>query len=68
MRETEQLVKGRTRDAYSKISKLLAELRESLAGSEQTGLAERQAQKLRKENPTLHLLVSELRREGFLAK
>jgi len=68
LRETEQLVNGRTREAYSKISKLLAELRESLAGSEQSGLAERQAQKLKKANPTLTLLVSELRREGFLPK
>jgi hypothetical protein len=68
LRETEQLVKERTRDSYSKISKLLAELRESLAGSDQSGLAERQAQKLRKANPKLHLLASELRRQGFLPK
>jgi len=68
LRETEQLVNGRSREAYSKISKLLAELRESLAGSEQSGLAERQAQKLKKANPTLTLLVSQLRQEGFLAK
>lgn len=68
LRETERLVKERTRDAYSKISTLLAELRESLAGTEQSGLAERQAQKLRKANPTLRVLVSELRRKGFLEK
>ncbi len=68
LRETERLVKERTRDAYSKISDLLAELRESLAGSGQSNLAEQQAQKLKKANPTLRLLLSELSRKGFLAK
>jgi hypothetical protein len=68
LRETEKLVKERSRDAYTRISKILAELREALAGSDQSGLADRQAQKLRKANPTLSILVSELRREGFLPK
>jgi len=68
LRETEQLVKQRGRDAYGQISKLLAELREALAGSDRSGLAQQQAQKLKNQNPTLRLLISELRREGLLAK
>jgi hypothetical protein len=68
LRETEKLVKERSLESYSKISKLLSELRESLAGGEQAGLAEQQAQKLRTANPKRSLLVSALRREGFLPK
>jgi hypothetical protein len=68
LRETELLVKQRGIDAYSKIATLLADLREALAGSDQPGLAEKQARKLKADNPTLRLLVSELRRKGFLPK
>ena len=68
LRETEKHVKERTGSAYTKIAKLLVELREALVGTMQSGLAERQAQKLKAENPTLRLLVSELRKEGFLPK
>ena len=68
LRETERLVKLRSRDSYIKIATLLKELREALAGTKQSGLAEQQAQKLKKENPTLNLLTAELRRAGFVAK
>jgi hypothetical protein len=68
LRKTEELVAGRGRDAYHEIATLLAELREVLAGTEQAGLAERQARKLREQNPTLRVLVSELRKKGFLPK
>jgi hypothetical protein len=68
LHETEQLVKQRTRDAYRQIAELLSDLRDSLAGSTQSGLAEQQAQKLKKANPTLRVLVSEMRRKGLLAK
>ncbi len=68
LRETERLVKLRSRDSYSEIATLLKDLREALAGTKQSGLAEQQAQKLKKENPTLKLLTSELRRAGFVAK
>ncbi len=68
LRETERLVKVRSRESYIAIATLLKELRETLAGTKQAGLAEQQAQKLKKENPTLNLLTSELRRAGFLAK
>ena len=68
LRETERLVKLRSRDSYCEIATLLKDLREALAGTKQSGLAEQQAQKLKKENPTLNLLTSELRRAGFLAK
>jgi hypothetical protein len=66
--ETERLVQLRSRDSYLEIAALLKDLREALAGTEQAGLAEQQAQKLKKKNPTLHLLTSELRRAGFVAK
>jgi hypothetical protein len=68
LRETERLVKLRSRDSYIEIAGLLQDLREALAGTKQSALAEQQAQKLKKANPTLHLLISELRRAGFLAK
>jgi hypothetical protein len=68
LRETERLVKLRSRDSYIEIATLLKDLREALAGTERSGLAEQQARKLKKENPTLNLLTSELRRAGFVAK
>lgn len=68
LRETERLVKLRSRDSYIEIATLLKDLREALAGTKQSRLAEQQAQKLKKANPTLNLLTSELRRAGFLAK
>lgn len=68
LHETEKLVKHHGRDSYEEIAKLLAQLREVLAGSKQAGLAEQQAQKLRSENPTLRVLISELRKKGFLPK
>jgi hypothetical protein len=68
LRETERLVQLRSRDSYLEIATLLKDLREALAGTKQAGLAEQQAQKLKKKNPTLHLLTSELRRAGFVAK
>ena len=66
--EMEKLVEQRTGDAYHKVAALLADLREATADSAQAALAERQAQKLRKRHPTLKLLISELRRKGFLPK
>jgi hypothetical protein len=68
LRETEELVTRRSGEAYRQIATLLAELRDALAGTEQSGLAEQQAQKLKSKNPTLRLLTSELRRVGLLPK
>jgi hypothetical protein len=68
LRETEKLVAQRSRDAYQQVATLLADLREALSGSDRVGLAEQQAQKLTKNNPTLKMLTSELRRKGFLPK
>jgi hypothetical protein len=68
LRETERLVKLRSRDSYIEIAALLKDLRQALAGTKQSGLAEQQAQKLKKANPTLRILTSELRRAGFVAK
>jgi hypothetical protein len=68
IRETEKLVSDRSTDAYGKIAAILADLREALAGSKNAGLAERQARKLKDKNPTLRVLVKELRGKGFLPK
>jgi hypothetical protein len=68
LRETERLVEQRSTDAYNQIASLLTELREALSGTAKSGLAEQQAQKLRKEHPTLKMLISALRRTGFLPK
>lgn len=68
LRETEQLVKQRSTDAYRQIAALLADLREALAGTDQSGLAEEQARKLKSNSPTLRHLTAELRRQGFLKK
>jgi hypothetical protein len=68
LREAEQLVPQRSHKAYRQIGQLLADLRESLAGTDQSGLAEQHAVQLKKKYPTLRVLVSELRRVGFLAK
>jgi hypothetical protein len=68
LRKTEKLAAKRSSNAYSAIATLLADLREALAGSEHAGLAGQQARKLKDNNPTLHRLTSELRRQGFVPK
>lgn len=68
LRELKPLTEQRTQSAYRQIGNVLAELRESLIGKNQSNLAEQFAQTLKRENPTLRILISELRRQGFLAK
>jgi molecular chaperone DnaK (HSP70) len=66
IRKTEELVKERSMDAYKQIAKLLSDLREALAGTKQSGLAEKQALKLKNENPNLRSLTTSLRQRDFL--
>jgi hypothetical protein len=66
--ETERLVLERSIDAYRQVATLLADLREALASSDRSGLAEQQARKLKSEHPRFFRLISELRRRGFLPK
>jgi hypothetical protein len=68
LRETEKLVKERTSTAYGQIAELLAELRDAQSPIGGASIAEKQAHKLKAANPTLKLLVSELRKKGFLPK
>jgi hypothetical protein len=68
LNQTERLVTQGTRKAYDEIATLLADLREALAGGDKSSLAEEHARKLREQNPTRKLLVSELRQKGFLPK
>jgi len=56
---TEWLVAERTTNAYRQVSELLADLRDALAGSRQSNLAEERALMLKPTNPTL-------RRHGFV--
>src|SRR5262249_46882394 len=68
IRQTEQLVKQRSLDAYDKAATLLTDLREALAATDRSGLAEEQARKITKANPKFNQLIAELRRKGFLQK
>jgi hypothetical protein len=68
IRQTEQLVKQRSLDAYDKAATLLTDLREALAATDRSGLAEEQARKLRNDHPKFNQLIAELRRKGFLQK
>lgn len=68
IRETEKLATQRTTSSYRELAILLSDLREALAGSEQAGLAEKQAQKLKKKYPKLNRLSGELRGAGLLGK
>jgi hypothetical protein len=68
LEQTEKLVAERTTDAYDKVARLLADLRESLLERGQSGIAEQQAEKLTKMHPTLRHLTAALRRKGFLPK
>lgn len=68
LREAEQLVAQRGSLSYQKCAELLSDLREALAGSDQSGLAEEHAQKLKADNPTLKQLAGALRRHGFVTK
>jgi hypothetical protein len=66
LRDTEELVKKRSIDAYDKIARQLADLREALSGSDRSALADDHARKLKEKNPKLLRLSSALRRQGFL--
>jgi hypothetical protein len=64
--ETERLVQKRSTDAYNQAATLLADLREAIASSSQSGLAEQQARMLKDTNPTLRMLTTALRSKGLL--
>lgn len=68
LRKTEQLVAERSTNSYRQAAKMLADLREALAGSKQSGLAEKQALKLKTKNPKLNRLTGALREQGFVPR
>jgi hypothetical protein len=68
LRETEELIKGRSSENYAKIASLLQDLRAALASTGRSDLAEQQAQKLKAENPGTRGLPAELKRHGFFKK
>jgi hypothetical protein len=68
LQETEKLAEQRTTKSYERAGALLAELREALAGSSKSDLADNQAWMLHEKHPRLSKLTSALRRRGFLPK
>jgi len=68
LRKTEELVAERSTDSYRQAAEMLADLREALAGSKKSGLAERQALKLKTKNRRLNRLTGALREQGFVPK
>lgn len=68
IRETDELVRHRSGQSYEKIAMLLSDLRSALSLTSQSHLASQQAWKLKEQNPTLKLLISALKRKGFLEK
>ncbi len=65
-RRVEDLVKMRSTYCYRQAAEELAHLREALGPEDGPGNANRVAERLRRSNPTLRLLVSELRKKGLL--
>jgi len=68
IRETEDLVTQRSVQAYRQVALLLADLRQALSGTDQAGLADKHAVKLKEKNTNLRHLTAELRGQGFLKK
>ena len=68
LRETEDLIKYKSAENYAKIASLLQDLRTALAPTSRSDIAEKQAQKLKSENPGTRGLPAELKRHGFLKK
>jgi hypothetical protein len=66
--QTEQLVEQQSRNAYEQLATLLADLREAVSGTKDSGLAEKQARKLSDQYPTRRTLISALRKQGFSKK
>ena len=65
VKKIKKLVDQRSTRAYQQAARILADLREALAGTDQAGLAERQALALRAKYPRLNRLLGALREEGF---
>jgi len=68
LRKTEELVAQRSVDSYRQAAKILADLREALAGGKQSDLAEKQALKLKTKNPKLNRLTGALRAQDFVPR
>ena len=68
LKQSEELAAERSTQAYREVSQILADLREALAGSSQSGLAEQQARKLKERFPKANRLTAALREHGFVPK
>ena len=58
LKQSEELAAQRSTEAYGEVSRILADLREALADSSQSGLAEQQARKLKQKVPKAHRLTA----------
>jgi len=65
-RRVEDLVKLRSTDCYRQAAQELVDLREALGPDDGPAKAKAIAARLRRANPTLRILVSELRKQGLL--
>jgi len=65
--EVDRHVAMRGRDHYVEAAQMLSDLREAIGGSEGDRFARKHAVHLRKQHPTLKILIGALRREGLLS-
>jgi hypothetical protein len=68
LRETEELVATRMTNNYCQAARILADLRQALAGTERCNWADKQAQRLKQKHPTLNRLKAALREKGFIPR
>lgn len=68
LRGTEDLVREQNSEAYCQSANLLSEFREAFKDSDQAGLAEEHAQKLKAVHPYKVALHQALRKSGFLQR
>jgi hypothetical protein len=64
--QIEKLVKERSARSYDQAAQQLADVREALGPKQGAARARTVAEKLRRENPRLHLLIAALRKRGLL--
>ncbi|WP_373652287.1 hypothetical protein [Schlesneria sp. DSM 10557] len=68
LRDIELIVAERTTDGYRRVAALLCDLREAVAATDQAGLAEAQALRLKKKYPTRRSLLKELSSARLFSK
>jgi hypothetical protein len=67
IKNVERLVKMRSTEAYQQAAQELADLREAIGPKFGPAQAQAAAEKLRRENPNLKMLISALKKQGLLS-